>query len=87
VTTTIASSNGIGINDHKSLNKEEVTIYIPGNIVVACSPESLTANTFVYGSSNGFISAGRTYAERVMGVVVSDFTTATTNKKGRVLLL
>lgn len=87
VASTVVGSNGVGICDHKSYHGEECVAYFPGNIVLACSPESITAGNFLYASSNGFVSEGRYSTERPMAICVSDFETRTTNKVGRILLI
>jgi len=87
VTSSILGSNGIGICDHNSYHGEECTIYLPGNITMACSPESITSGKLLYASSNGYVSEGRYSSERPMAISVSDFETVNTNKVGRVLLI
>lgn len=87
VASTIVGSDGIGINDHDVLHGDEGTMYLLGNIVVACSPESITPNNLLYASSNGFLSRGRYLSERPMAISIDTFTTSVTNKIGKVLLI
>ena len=87
VTATSVGDNGIGINDHKSLHNNEVTIYIPGNIVRACGTEAYTPGTILYASSNGLLCNQRYASERPMAIVRSTFEDATTNKVGKVILI
>jgi len=87
VTSSIVGSNGIGILDHQSYHGEECTVYLPGNIVYACSPESIIPGNFLYASSNGYVSEGRYGSERPMAISISTFETVSTNKVGKVLLI
>ena len=87
VAAGILGSDGIGINDHDTLHGDECTIFLPGNLAFACSPESITAGTLLYASSNGFVTSSRYSSERPMAISISNFATATTNKIGEVFLL
>ena len=87
VASTIVGSDGIGINDHNTLHGKECSIYLLGNIATACSPESITPGQLLYASSNGFVTVSRYSSERPMAISIDTFSTATTNKTGKVLLI
>jgi len=87
VTPSTVGTNGIGINDHKVLHGNEVTIYIPGNIVNACGTSAYTPGTVLYASGNGMVCDQRYSTERPVAIARSTFATATTNMVGEVVII
>jgi hypothetical protein len=87
VTPSIVGCDGIGVCDHKVYHKDECCIYLCGNIVTVSSPESISAGSLLYASSNGFVSESRYASERPIAMSIEPFTLSVTNNTGKVLLI